>query len=418
MKHMNETLEISVTGQGRIISRRRFITAAGAAAGAFAILQPQLLRGAAAGAKIDLGLIGCGGRGKWIADLFLKNSHYNLVAVADYFKERVDDVGGKFAVAESQRFSGLNGYKKLLGQKLDAVIIETPPFFHPGQAADAVAAGKHVYLAKPLAVDVPGCLSISDSGRRATAAKRVFLVDFQTRAHPAYQQAVKLVHENKIGALISGEATYQTGGTWGGMDKLLADNPNDPETRLRGWGADRVLSGDVITEQNIHALDVASWILNAEPIKAYGAGGRRRMPVKDGCWDYWAVVYYYPNDLILSFSSKQVGKGWDDIQCRIYGMNGTIDTHYFGEVRVHCDDAFNGGRLGNLFTEGVVNNIKTFYENITQGDFSNPTVEPSVRSNLVTILGRTAAYKKAEVTWTQMLKAREKLDFSFKGLKS
>ena len=46
------------------------------------------------------------------------------------------------------------------------------------------------------------------------------------------------------------------------------ENPNSLEARLRGWGADRTLSGDIITEQNIHALDVATWILDAAPICA------------------------------------------------------------------------------------------------------------------------------------------------------
>ena len=73
-------------------------------------------------------------------------------------------------------------------------MIETPPYFHPQQAADAVAAGKHVFLAKPIAVDVPGCQSVAESGKRRRAKKKVFLVDFQTRVNPFYVEAVKRVH--------------------------------------------------------------------------------------------------------------------------------------------------------------------------------------------------------------------------------
>ena len=68
--------------------------------------------------------------------------------------------GEKFKIAAARRYTGLSGYKRLLESKLDAVVIETPPYFHPQQAADAVDAGKHVYLAKPIAVDVPGCIII------------------------------------------------------------------------------------------------------------------------------------------------------------------------------------------------------------------------------------------------------------------
>ncbi|MGZ4964961.1 MAG: hypothetical protein ACXWC8_20590, partial [Limisphaerales bacterium] len=70
--------------------------------------------------KIDIGLIGCGGRGKWSADLFMKNGGYNLVAVADYFQDHADEAGEKFKVPAANRFTGLSGYRKLLEQKLDA----------------------------------------------------------------------------------------------------------------------------------------------------------------------------------------------------------------------------------------------------------------------------------------------------------
>ena len=78
------------------------------------------------------------------------------------------------------------------------------PFFLRYSAA-AVSAGKHVYLAKPQAVDVPGCQSISESGRKATEKKLCFLVDFQTRAHPDYQEVVRRVHRGDMGRIISGK---------------------------------------------------------------------------------------------------------------------------------------------------------------------------------------------------------------------
>ena len=56
---------------------------------------------------------------------------------------------------------------------------------------------------------------------------------------------------------------------------------------------------------------------------------------------------------------------------------------------------------------------------ILKGDFSNPTLAPSVRSNVTTILGRTAAYQPGqEVTWKQILDAAEKWEFDSKGLKA
>ena len=410
--------EASTSLPSSTLTRRQFLAAAGASAVSLAVAPRGLARDAGSDAKINIGLIGCGGRGTWIADLFLKNGHYNLAAVADYFPDKAEAAGEKFKVAKAGRFTGLSAYQRLLEQKLEAVVIESPPYFHPDHAAAAIEAGKHVYCAKPIAVDVPGCQTIAESGRKATEKKLVLLVDFQTRAHPSYQEAVRVVHGGGIGRIISGEAAYQTGDTWGRMDALLRGNPNSAETRLRAWGADRTLSGDIITEQNIHALDVASWILDAAPLRAYGEGGRTRPPVPNGVWDNFSVIFDYPNDVRLTFSSKQAGRNWEDIGCRVYGLEGVIDTHYFGVVKVLCNDAYNGGTMANLYTDGVVNNIAAFHKAVTTADFSNPTVAPSVRSNLATILGRTAAYRRAPVTWEEMMQANEKWEAGLQGLKA
>ena len=401
-------------------SRRRFIAGAGAGATAMAfnLVSPGAVRGASANGALAVGLIGCGGRGSWIAELFRKHGGYRIAAVADYFQDRVDACGEKFEVPTARRYSGLMGYKRLLEQELDMVVIKTPPYFHPEQAAAAAEAGRHVYLAKPVAVDVPGCQSIAESGGKATAGKRCFLVDFQTRANASYQEVVRRVRAGQIGRIVSGEATYFCGPTFERANEELKRDPKNPELRLRAWGLDRVLSGDVITEQNIHALDVASWILNAAPVAAYGTGGAAR-GYAGTCWDHFAVVYHYPNDVLLSFSSKQFGHGYDDILCRVYGTEGTVDTHYFGAVTLKGkEDGFNGGVMQNLYTEGTVNNIAEFHRCVTEGDNSNPTVAESVRSNLTTILGRTAAYERREVTWQEMMRKAEKWDAELEGAKA
>lgn len=406
------------TEDSPLLTRRSFLAGTSAAAFSFSVLDPRLVRGADANARIKVGLIGCGGRGQWIADLFVKHGGYELAAVFDYFADRANAAGDRFKVPAANRYTGLHGYRRLLEQNgLDAVAIESPPYFHPQQAADAVEAGKHVYLAKPIAVDVPGCQSISESGKRATGSKLAFLVDFQTRAHPAYQEVVRRVHEGQLGGLISLDAGYQCDLYFASMDAEFRKSTKNAEARLRAWAIDRVLSGDVITEQNIHSLDVATWFTNANPLKAYGTGGRARDFLGD-CWDHYAVIFYFPNDVIVSFSSKQVGFAYDDIMCRAYGMNGTVETHYSGKVSFRTkDDAYNGDTR-NLYLDGAVRNIATFHDQITKAEFTNPTVAPSVRSNLTTILGRIAAYGQREVTWDEMLTKNEKWEFDTSGLKA
>lgn len=401
------------------LSRRRFVAGAGAAVAGLSLVRADLALGYQANAKINLGFIGCGNRGTWIAKLFKAHGGYNIVGLADYFQDRVDAAAAALEVPAAQRFTGLSGYRRLLEQKIDAVIIESPPYFHPEQAAAGVEAGKHVYLAKPIAVDVPGCQSVEASGRQATAKKLCFLVDFQTRADEFYVEAVKRVHAGAIGKLAFGEATYHAGIPWTQHLEELRKDPGNPEVRLRAWGLDRCLSGDIITEQNIHTLDVASWIMNQPPQCAFGTGARKVRDVGD-CWDTFSVVYQYPDSVGITFSSRQFeghGSQPEGIRNRMFGNEGVLETAYGGKVLIRGKQFWRGGSSPQIYKDGAVANIAAFHTQIQQGDCANPTVAPSVRSNLVTILGRTAAYTGQVVRWEQLLKSTERLDPGLKGLR-
>ncbi|MHB8862312.1 MAG: hypothetical protein ACYC6N_07905 [Pirellulaceae bacterium] len=113
------------------VDRRAFLAGVGAVS--LVIASPSLAKSYQANGKLELGLIGCGGRGNWIAKLFHDTGKYQWVACADYYQDRVDTTGTQLGIEPNRRFSGLSGYKKLLEGKLDAVVIETPPYFHPSR---------------------------------------------------------------------------------------------------------------------------------------------------------------------------------------------------------------------------------------------------------------------------------------------
>ncbi len=392
-------------------SRRNFL--AGTTALGLTLLRPELVAGSEASAKITLALIGCGGRGNWIADLFAKHGGYQFIATADYFSDRAANTATRLGVPAKHAFSGLSAYKRALDARPDAIVIESPPYFHPEQAAAGVDAGCHVYCAKPISVDVPGCLTIGETGRKGAANKRVVLIDFQTRTDAFYREAVRRVHAGDIGPVVSGEAVYYAGPACGYEGSLKA-----PEERLRYWLVDRALSGDIITEQNIHALDVAAWIIDAAPLQAYGTCGKKGRGDQGDCNDHFAVLYTFPGDVLVSFASKQYGTGCDDIGCRMFGPKGMIETHYGGVAFLRGQKSYKGGRSISLYGDGAIANIAAFHTAVAKGDYSNATVEASVRSNLTAILGRTAAYKKAVATWDEMMKSAEKIPYDMTGLKS
>jgi predicted dehydrogenase len=400
-------------------TRREFIAGTSAAAFSLSIMKPDVVFGSSINSKIKIGLIGCGGRGTWIADLFKENGHYEIAGAADYFKDRVDAFGDQFKIASKKRFTGLSGYKRLLETDLDGVAIESPPYFHPEQAEAAVAAGKHVFLSKPVAVDVPGCKSIEDSGKTATLKELCFIVDFQTRADQYYIEAIKRVHDGALGTFAFGEASYHAENPFENQQTFLDADPTNPENQLRAWGLSRALSGDIITEQNIHTLDVMSWIMNTKPVYAVGTGGHKVRTDKGTCWDHFTLVYQYPDNVGVTFSSRQFngyGTTPDGIRNRMFGSEGVLETQYGGNVIIKGNHHYRGGRSPGIFLEGAVTNIATFHKNITEGSYENVTVEASVTSNLVTILGRTAAYAGRPVYWHQLMKDDERLRPNLDGL--
>lgn len=395
-------------------TRRHFLATSAALASGAAL--PVFAQGA--GPKVKLGLIGCGGRGTWIANHFAKHGGYQIAGAADYFAERAREVGATHGLKDDQIFTGLQGYERMIAKGgLDAVAIISPPYFRPAQTKTAVDAGLHCYLAKPVAVDVPGCQDIKACGEKARAAKKVFLIDFQSRANPFFVEAMKRVHDGALGEICFGQAFYHTGRLG------VKGDPAGPEGRLRNWVFDKALSGDIITEQNIHTIDMMSWAMkDAPPLRATGAGGRKGRTDVGDCRDHFALVFEYPGNVGITFSSRQFhGYGdRDAIVMNLTGSKGVLLSEYGGNVMIRGpqESYYRGGHTGPIYEEAVVSNIATFHASIAAGKTDNPTLEPSVLSNLVTILGRTAADCGRTVTWDEMLKSTERLDGKLDGLKA
>lgn len=359
-------------------------------------------RAAGANDRIELGVIGCGGRGRWIADLFQAGGA-RIVALHDYFQDRVNAAGEKLKVPPARRYVGLDGYKQMLDSKLDGVVIESPPYFHPEQTVTSLARGKHVYLAKPIAVDAPGALAIAEAAEKVQD-KLCCWVDFQTRVDPFYLGAAKRLFEGMVGKPFLVQACYLTG-------RLGAQaKPGSEQARLRNWVFDKALSGDILVEQNIHALDVTNWFLRGHPLKASGTGGRKVRTDVGDCWDHFSLTFWYPDDVLVSFCSKQAGHGAEDIGVKVFCERGTVESHYGGLTEIRGQNgSYPGGASPGIYRDGAVRNIRLFLDAITAGKPINNARE-SANSTLTCILGRTAAYTGRTVTWDEMIKAGERLD--------
>src|SRR3954447_17747796 len=152
---------------------RREILKAAAVAGTLASLPPAHAR-AAGGETLRVGLVGCGGRGTGAATQALAaDPDVKLVAMADAFEDRLQEslsilqahekVGSKVDVRPDRRFVGFDAYRELLASGVDVVLLCEPPHFRPQHLRAALAAGKHVFAEKPVAVDAPGVRSVLES---------------------------------------------------------------------------------------------------------------------------------------------------------------------------------------------------------------------------------------------------------------
>lgn len=383
------------------------------AAGGILLLKPETVFGTQANSAVEVGLIGCGGRGNWIGAFFPEFAGARIVALADVIRARLDATQSSFKVDSARAYYGPDAYRRLIESKVDAVAIETPPYFHPEQVRAAVEAGKHVYIAKPVAVDVPGCRSILESGKRA-AGKHSFLVDFQTRSQPVFQEAASRIHRGDIGKPVFAQVFYYAGRPAPDKSKPGMD---PGEARMVNFYMDRVLGGDIIVEQNIHVIDVANWFLGSHPVSAYGAGGRTDWsgtPYNTGdAYDHFLVTFRYPGDVQADFSSNQLTNSFSDLCVRCFGTKGAVDSHYGGLVRITGENAWMGAEKDDTFRQGAINNVKAFIDSIQTGKLLN-NAEQAVESNLTAILGRTAAYRNATVTWDEMMRSDEKFHADLK----
>lgn len=403
--------------KGRRNQRRQFIQSSAVGAAGLVLISPKTAFSATANSKIEFGVIGCGGRGQFITRKLFQNAEddVQIVAIQDPFKDRTTQMTDRYPIDEARVYTGMDAYKGLLDQNLDAVVVTSPPYFHPMQVRDAVDAGKHVWLAKPVAVDVPGCQSILESSKKAMG-KSNFLVDFQTRNSPNFKECMRRVHAGDIGDPVLGHVYYHAGR----LGARPSDGMSKDEARLRNWVFDIHLSGDIIVEQNVHVLDVGNWFQkDAHPIKAMGTGGRKSRTDVGDCWDHFVVAFTYPNDVKVDFSSAQFTKGYDDLCARMYGSKGTAETHYCGAqwgrgpVSIYGDNPWPGVERDNTWDSGVDNNVKDFVAGARSGKFVNTGVN-AVNSTLTGVLGRTAAYSGGEVTWDELIKKNEKFEVELK----
>ena len=186
-------------------TRREFLVASSLAAGATAASLPVSRSAHAAGSdEIKIGLIGCGGRGAGaVASALQVEPAARLVAMADAFGDRMETAAKalqsrypeQVTVDSARHFDGFDGCRKLLDSGVDVAILAEPPHFRPIHIDQCVAAGVHLFIEKPMAVDAPGVRRVLAAGEMARQKQLSFVSGFETRYSAGVREAVQRVHD-------------------------------------------------------------------------------------------------------------------------------------------------------------------------------------------------------------------------------
>jgi myo-inositol 2-dehydrogenase/D-chiro-inositol 1-dehydrogenase len=412
-----------------IMNRREFI---GAAASGIVIVKPELVRGSARNSAVRMALFGCGGRGTGVAESFTTETDAQYVALGDLFQEQAEraqqtinkaaEKKGKTAIASGMLFHGPDSMAKLAASSdIDVIHIATPPYFHPQHFEEAVASGKHVYCEKPVGVDVPGCRRVMKIGERAKPSQSI-AIGFQLRHASPYVQLAQRLKDGQAGEIVCGLSNYYAGA----IPRPEWPGASASQRRLRNWIYDRVLSGDILVEQNIHLIDVNNWILGAHPLFAQGTRGRKGRRDSGDCSSHFNVTYTYPNDVHITVASTQFIEGSWDVAMRYFGTSGSAEMHYDAPVRITGRNPWEYpglGKEGQVTTssaslagsfKGALDDAdamkqKHFIESIVSGKPINQAHQ-GAESTLSAIMGRQAAYTGRTWTWDEVIKSDEVWD--------
>ena len=253
---------------------------------------------------IGIGIIGCGGMGRSLANGANAVEGIEIISVSDLQKDLAK------AAADNLGTEYTTDYHELLANdKIRAVLIASPPFLHAQMAVDAANAGKHVFSEKPMAPTLEDC----DAMISAAADNEVYLtIGLVCRYHATHSKVREIVHSNELGAPVN-MMVHRIGGPWRGGHRTP-------------WRLERSKSGGSLMEINAHEIDFMRWTCG-EVVSVFGAGGKFVQKETD-----------YPDVVLasLKFENGAVGLLHSSHAAAVGGYGGRVDckkgTIYFPQI--------------------------------------------------------------------------------------
>jgi predicted dehydrogenase len=284
-------------------TRRTFLFTAGAAMTAHT---------ASPADQIVLGVIGSGGRGTLVMTTFQKDAAMHVGAICDVYEPNLERAASTAAKAGGAAPKLYRNYKELLADRnVQAVLIATPEHWHARMVLDALAAGKDIYVEKPLCRTPEEGLQLVEAERHT---KSIVQVGMQRRSYDLYQQGRAIVAARKLGAVRMVRSWWLNNYLGGGVATKL-DGPLDWEqwqgpaerrpfdaNRFRQWRFYSEYAGGIVADQGAHVFDGIHMLMGASyPAAVNASAGKPHKPGVDQPESVVAIAEY-PEDFIAAFS--------------------------------------------------------------------------------------------------------------------
>jgi predicted dehydrogenase len=334
------------------VNRRDFMAKTVAVAGAFGaakeLFGKPAARAAATGKvlgandRIQVGIIGVGGRGSYLAGQFASiganTNACQVAAVADVYEKR------KKAAADKFKCEGYLDYREIINRAdIDAVVVATPDHWHAAIALEALDHGKDVYLEKPMCHTIDEARHLSQTVKET---KRVLQVGSQTTSAPQWHLAKKYIADGAIGKMIMSQGSYHRNskeGEWNWpIDKEAGpdgkgENYIDWKMWLgkapkRAYDADRFFrfrkywdySGGIATDLFFHVVAPLNicWSEPQFPTKVSASGGIYVFKDEREVPDTFHLMAEFPQEHSLVLTSSMANS--HHIPGLIRGHEGTI----------------------------------------------------------------------------------------------
>ena len=284
------------------IHRRTFLVSAAGVLGAYAAPPSETIR---------LGLIGAGGRGTFVMSVFQKDSTVKVGAICDVYEPNLERGLSAASKADSQARAYRN-YKQLLDDKdIDAVLIATPEHWHARMVLDALAAGKDVYVEKPLCQTPEQGVELVAAERKS---KNIIQVGMQRRSYDLFLEGRKIVASGALGN-VRMIRSWWLNNYLGGTKAIKLDGPLDWEQwqgpiekrvpldpdKFRNWRNYSDYAGGILADQGAHVFDGIHLLMNASYPSAVTASANR--PHRQGfdTPETAVATAEYPEDFIATF---------------------------------------------------------------------------------------------------------------------